>query len=303
MHFSVWVSFERPWDEVLALAHHVEAEGWHGFWYADHFMPDTPDGTPADGPGFECWTILAGIAAAVPRLRLGSLVSPTTAHHPAILAKRAMTVDHISGGRAILGVGAGWQVNEHHAYGIELYEPKARVDRFAEALPIMRSLLHDQRTTFAGQYFTFTDAPCDPKPVQSSLPIMVGTGSARMLRLTARFADEWNTWGDVAEAAVRNDRFLTACEKEGRDPSTIRKSVQAMVWLVDDQAAIDKLRARVPAGRSLVGRATELVDTIGAYQALGFDELIIPDFNLGRAPEARQDAYDRLHTDVLSQVG
>jgi alkanesulfonate monooxygenase SsuD/methylene tetrahydromethanopterin reductase-like flavin-dependent oxidoreductase (luciferase family) len=302
MRCSVWPSFARPWDETLALAQHVEAAGWHGFWYADHYMPDTPDGAPADGPGFECWTVLAGIGAAVPRLRLGSLVSPTTAHHPALLAKRAMTTDHISGGRVILGVGAGWQVNEHRAYGIELFEPKERVDRFAEALQIMRGLLHDQRTTLAGQHFTFTDAPCDPKPVQQPLPIMVGTGSPRMMRLTARWADEWNTWGDPAQAKERHDLLVRACEKEGRDPASLRKSVQTMFFLVDDQATIDKLKDRVPAGRSLLGTAAELQERVSAYVELGYDELIVPDFTLGHTHEARLAMYDRLQSDVLSAV-
>jgi alkanesulfonate monooxygenase SsuD/methylene tetrahydromethanopterin reductase-like flavin-dependent oxidoreductase (luciferase family) len=189
MRFSVWPSFQRPWAEVLDLARHVESAGWHGLWFADHYMADTPDGSPSDDPALECWTTLAALAAAVPRLQLGSLVSPSSVHHPALLAKQATTVDQVAGGRVVLGVGAGWQVNEHRAYGFELAPPKERVDRFAELIQILRSLLHDDRTTFHGRWFTVEDAPCQPKGADGPIPIMVGTPSPRMLRLTARWAD------------------------------------------------------------------------------------------------------------------
>ena len=302
MRFSVWPSFERPWSEVLDLAQRVESAGWHGLWYADHFMMDTPDGSPSDGPALECWAVLAGLAAAVPRLRLGSLVSPTTVHHPAVLAKRACTIDHISGGRLVVGVGAGWQVNEHRAYGIDLFSLGERIGRFAEALEILRDLLRHERTTKAGRHFTVTDAPCQPKAVQDPLPIMVGASGPRMLRATARFADEWNTWGDLPQAAERNAIFEDACETVGRDPGTLRRSVQAMLFVTDDQATTDKLRAVVPAGRSLVGSPAEIVDAMGRYAQMGFDQFIVPDFNLGASAEARWEAFERIREDVVAQV-
>jgi alkanesulfonate monooxygenase SsuD/methylene tetrahydromethanopterin reductase-like flavin-dependent oxidoreductase (luciferase family) len=257
-------------------------------------MNDAPDGAPSDGEALECWSVLAGLAAAVPRLRLGSLVSPTTFHHPALLAKQACTVDRISGGRLILGIGAGWQVNEHRAYGVELPEPGPRVTRFAEAIEILRRLTTEARTTFAGEHFTLTDAPCEPKPVQSSLPIMVGTASPRMLRITARWADEWNTWGDPAETARRTELFRAACEREGRDPATVRRSAQAMVFLVDDADAAARLREKVPEGRSIVGGDEAVLEAVAAYEALGVDELIVPDFTLGPTAQARLEAYARL---------
>ncbi len=302
MHFSVWPSFERPWSEVLDVAQRAEAVGWHGLWYADHYMTDTPDGAPSDAAVLECWAVLAGLAAAVPRLRLGSLVSPTTVHHPAVLAKRACTVDHISGGRLVLGIGAGWQVNEHRAYGIELYPPGERVGRFVEAIEILRDLLQQDRTTKAGRHFTVTDAPCQPKAVQDPLPIMVGASGPRMLRATARFADEWNTWGDLPQAAQRSVVLEEACEAVGRDPGTVRRSVQAMLFVTEDQAATDKLRERVPAGRCLIGSAPEMVDAMGRYGEMGFDEFIVPDFNLGASAEARWEAFERIREDVVAQV-
>lgn len=302
MRFSIWPNYERPWAEALAVALDAEANGWDGFWYADHYMPNTEDGSVADGPVLECWSVLAGIAAAVPRLRLGTLVAPTTVHHPALLAKRAATIDQMSGGRLVLGIGAGWQVNEHQAYGIDLLSPKDRVDRFAEAIEIVHSMLSGGRTTFAGQHFTITDAPCDPSPVQDRLPILVGTGSPRMLRLTARFADEWNTWGDPATVAEKVTLLETACEKEGRDPTTMARSAQALVFLVDDAAKAESLRAFVPAGRSIVGGVAELQDVIGQYAAIGVDELIIPDFTLGNTAEERLDTFRRLKADVIDPL-
>jgi probable F420-dependent oxidoreductase len=300
MRFSIWPLYTRPWDELLTVARHVEETGWHGLWYADHYMPDTPGGEPADGPVHECWTILAALGAAVPRLRLGSLVSPLTVHHPALLAKRAASLDHLTGGRLVLGIGAGWQVNEHRAYGFELPAPKERVDRFAEGIEIVRSLLREPRTTFHGTHFQVTDAPCDPKPLQDPLPILVGTGSPRMLRLTARFADEWNTWGTPERVRTVMAALDQACEAEGRDPATVRRTAQAMVSLHDDPEAAAAARTKMPADRSLVGSLSELVDRLGEYAEAGLDEFIVPDFTLGRTPEARLETIDRIWEQAAS---
>src|ERR1700746_2579019 len=154
-------------------------------------MPNTGDATPARGDVYECWALLPALAAVTRRVRIGTLVSPTSVHHPALLAKRPATIDGLSGGRMVLGLGAGWQVNEHHAYGIELEPPGKRVSRFAEAIQIVRSMLSQDSTTFSGAYYGITDAPCDQKPVQAPLPILVGTRGPRMLRITARYAGEW----------------------------------------------------------------------------------------------------------------
>ena len=141
MDFSVWPAPGRSWDDIAATARLADESGWHGIWFADHYMPNTEDGAVADGDTHECWAILPALAAITDRVRLGSLVSPTSVHHPALLANRISTIDHISNGRAVLGLGAGWQVNEHQAYGIELPDPGERVGRFDEAIQIVRSLL------------------------------------------------------------------------------------------------------------------------------------------------------------------
>src|SRR2546425_2448569 len=179
MHLSAWPSTGRPWREIVELAGHFEAAGWDGLYLADHFMPhgDLTDphadqSLPLDGDKLECWSVLAALAATVPRIRLGTLVSSVTFRHPAVLANMAAAIDNISDGRVVLGIGAGWQLNEHLAYGLELGAPKERLDRFEEACQVITSLLRERRTTFAGRYFTLSDAPNQPSPVQTPLPLL-----------------------------------------------------------------------------------------------------------------------------------
>lgn len=290
MKFSLWPNMNRTPDDVLAMARWADDAGWYGVWYADHYMPNTGDTSVASGDAHECWAMLPAIAAVTSRVRVGPLVSPTSVHHPALLANRAATLDHLSHGRFVLGIGAGWQINEHAAYGIELEAPGPRVTRFEEAIQIIRSLHAEERTDFAGRVYTITNAPCEPKPVQATLPILVGTGSPRMLRITARFADEWNTWGDPEWAGRRRAALLEACDQVGRDPGSVWSSVNALVAL-DGEAG--------PPGRpTLAGSAAQVVDALGRYAELGFDEFIVPDWNLGDDPAERLDALARFDDEV-----
>jgi alkanesulfonate monooxygenase SsuD/methylene tetrahydromethanopterin reductase-like flavin-dependent oxidoreductase (luciferase family) len=289
-------------SEVFDTARWAERAGWYGVWYADHYMPNTGSEEVATGDCHECWAMLPAIAAVTERVRIGSLVAPTSVHHPAVLANRATTIDHISNGRMVLGLGAGWQINEHKAYGIELEPPKQRVDRFDEAIQIIRSLLGDDRTTFEGDVYTIIDAPCDPAPIQSPLPILVGTGGPRMLRITARFADEWNTWGGPTMASGARAKFDAACASVERDPASMWTSVQALMVLTDNDAHADKVLAGPMGPRSVAGTATRLVDVLGEYTELGFDEFIVPDFNLGTTPEARRESLDRINEEVVAQL-
>jgi probable F420-dependent oxidoreductase len=292
--FSLWPSNERGPAEVLDAARAAEDAGWHGVWLADHYMPNTGDSTPARGDAYECWGLLPAIAAVTARIRIGSLVSPTSVHHPALLAKRAATIDRLSSGRMVLGLGAGWQINEHHAYGIDLEPPGKRVSRFEEAIQIVKSLLEQDTTTFDGACYTITDAPCDPKPVQAPLPLLVGTRSPRMLRITTRYADEWNTWGTPAQAAEFRAALLRTCAETGRDPVTIRTSANALVHLGEGTP---------PPGRAVIsGSAAELADQFGQYAEAGFDEFIVPDWNLGADKSLRADNVARIKAEVLDQL-
>ena len=207
-----------------------------------------------------------------------------------MLAKRAATIDRLSGGRMVLGLGAGWQVNEHHAYGIELEPPGKRVSRFEEAIQVVRSLLAEDVTTFHGACYDITDAPCDPKPVQAPLPILVGTRSPRMLRITARHADEWNTWATPEDAAVHRAALMAACETAGRDPRAMRTSVNALIHLDGGPPS--------PGRAVLAGSAGQLTDQLGRYAELGFDEFILPDWNLGTGSELA-DNLARIKGEVM----
>ncbi len=292
MKFSLWPSNTRAPADVLEDVRGAEASGWYGVWLADHYMPNTGDTTPARGDVYECWALLPALAAVTERVRIGTLVSPTSVHHPALLAKRAATIDQLSGGRFVLGLGAGWQLNEHHAYGIDLEPPGKRVGRFEEAIAIVRSMLADDTTTFAGEFYNLTDAPADPKPVQAPLPLLVGTRGPRMLRITARHANEWNTW-HAPDLADRIQALAEACEKAGRDPATMSRSVNALIDL-DGSAP--------PSGRTLAGSAQQLIDQLGQYAGLGFDEFILPDANLGATVAERADQLARIKAEVFDQL-
>ncbi len=303
MKFSMWPNPERPPAEVLDLARVADAEGWHCLWYADHYMPNSGSEDVLPGNVHECWAMLPAIAAVTEQVRIGSLVAPTSVHHPAVLANRASTIDHISNGRLVLGIGAGWQINEHHVYGIDLEEPATRVSRFEEAIQIIKSLLNDDVTDFHGDFYDITDAPANPKPVQSPLPILVGTGSPRMLRITARHADEWNTWGAPDMAGGALDKLHTACEQVERDPSTLWKSTQALVFMTDNADLAANIRGGDMGERSIIGSNAQLVDEIGRYVDLGFDELIVPDFTLGGTAEERIAKYREFQAEVAAHFG
>jgi alkanesulfonate monooxygenase SsuD/methylene tetrahydromethanopterin reductase-like flavin-dependent oxidoreductase (luciferase family) len=298
MEFAVWPSFQRSWAETLDLARWAAGAGFAQFWYADHLMANTDDDRVDADDSLEGWTVLAAVAASVPGIRLTSMVSPVTIHHPVVLAKRAVTVDHLSGGRATLGLGAGWQVNEHRAYGFDLRPVGERVSHFAEAIEVIHRLLRDDHVSFEGRWYHLDGAPLRPRPID--LPLLVGTGSPRMMGIRARFADEWNTWGDPTQVAERTSVFVAAAERAGADPSRLRRSAQALVFLVDDPATASRLRESAPAGRSLVGGAGELVELLGRYVDLGVDCFAVPDFVLGDSPGERADTYARLHDEVLS---
>ena len=193
MRFSFWTGNGQSWEDTLEGCRYAESTGWDGIWYADHFMPNEDN---VDQPIHEAWSVLAAIAACVPRVRIGPLVAGNTYRNPALTAKIAATIDHISGGRVVLGIGAGWQENEHEKYGFDFSTVKGRLDRLDEAVEIITSLLANNRTDFQGEHYSVTDAPLDPKPIQNKIPLMIGGGGRkRTLRTAAIHADEWNYWG------------------------------------------------------------------------------------------------------------
>jgi len=303
MRFSIWPSPMRSWADVLDIVGHCEAAGWDGAYFADHFMPNDPDGDrPLDGSTLECWSVLAGLAAATARVRLGPLVCGNTYRHPAVLANNAATVDHVSNGRVVLGLGAGWQVNEHRAYGIELFDTKTRLDRFEEACAVVRSLLDNERTTFDGQHYRLVDAPCDPKPVQARLPLLLGGGGEkRTLRIVARYADEWNIWGTAEVVAQKSGVLARHCEAVGRDPGTIVRSTQALLFLSEDETWLARKREQDPGRPVIVGTPEEVLEIVAGYRDVGVEELIVPDWTMGPVARAK-DTYDLFIERVASAL-
>jgi alkanesulfonate monooxygenase SsuD/methylene tetrahydromethanopterin reductase-like flavin-dependent oxidoreductase (luciferase family) len=233
-------SLARVYDEFQM----AEDLGFDHAWLVDHLV-DT-DGPP-DYPCLEAWTLLAALAARTRRIRLGVLVTSNTFRNPAVLLKEAVTVDHISDGRLILGLGSGWHLDEHRRYGIDLPEPPERVDRFAEAVELISLLMSQPRTTFRGRYYHLDDAPLEPPPVQQPrIPILIAAHRPRMLRLAARFADQWDTFAEmpgtatdgVASTIEERIRALDdACRAIGRDPGEIRRSTWATAAALDSEAA------------------------------------------------------------------
>lgn len=282
MRFSVWPSLSQPWADVLEVTTHAEATGWDGVYVADHFMGSGGDWGPDTTPNLEATATLPALAMATERLRLGTLVLGNTYRHPAVLASWAATTDHVSGGRLLLGIGAGWQENEHEQYGIDLPPPGRRIERFEEACLVLKGLLRDERTTMGGRHYQLTDAVSEPKPLQQPLPLLIGGKGDRMLGVVARHADEWNMWGLADTIAERSAVLDRRCEAVGRDPGSIKRSAQALVLLTDDRAEADVFLAGTGGRAAVAGTTDDLLDAVVAWQAVGLDEVIVPDFTLGR---------------------
>jgi alkanesulfonate monooxygenase SsuD/methylene tetrahydromethanopterin reductase-like flavin-dependent oxidoreductase (luciferase family) len=291
MRFSVWPSPAQPWADILAIATHAEATGWDGIYVADHFMGDGQRAGDTIQPTFEATALLAGLATATSRVRLGSLVLGITYRHPAVLANWAKTVDAISGGRLLLGVGAGWQENEHEQYGIELGTPGVRIDRLEEALAVLEGLLRAPVTNVAGTHYRLTDAVMEPKP--GRLPILIGAKGPRMMGVVARHADEWNAWSTPADFAERSAALDAACARNGRDPSSIARSTQALFFVGVEGAKLDSLVERAAPRAAVGGGAEQLGEAVRGWADAGVDEVIVPDFTLGFGAK-KLEAYDLL---------
>lgn len=202
-----------------------EMEAFESAWNWDHFYPLAP---PYDGPNLEGWTMLAALAQATQRIRVGAMVNGMHHRHPAVTANMAATMDHISNGRFELGMGAGWNFMESDAYGIDLGELRDRSDRLEEGMEVIISLLENQTTTHEGRFFSLTDAWCEPKPIQARIPMVIGgKGRVRTLRTVARFADQWDmTFPDHPDDWRELDDVLRKhCGRVGRDESTITRSI------------------------------------------------------------------------------
>jgi F420-dependent oxidoreductase-like protein len=261
------------WQEMVALWREVEALGFDSAWVFDHLLPIFSDPT---GPCLEGWTSLSALAMVTQRVRLGVLVTGNTYRHPAVLAKMATTLDIISQGRLILGLGAGWFELEHKTYGLPFPSVRERLQRLEEALTVITRLWTEGRVTFAGRYYELTDAFLNPRPVQQPCPpILVGaSGEQVALDIVARHADIWNSFGSP-EVFQRKIAVLTEhCRKVGRDPETIEKSVLLQMTLTDDPETTRRARENESWGM-LAGSPAEIRQQIERYIAVGVTHIII----------------------------
>lgn len=302
MRFSVWVSSGHSWDEVLGLSAYAETAGWDGVWIPDHFMPPergygnevAPADDPELGPVHEAWTLAAAVAGLVRHIRIGVLVSGNTYRHPAVVAKMAATIDHISGGRFLPGLGAGWQENEHRRYGIPFPTAAERSDRLEEAAAVISSLLgHRGRSTVEGMYYQLTEAPLEPKPVQSPMPLLIGgKGERRTIRTAARYATHWNCWGTPQSMDHKIGVLAQHCADAGRGTDEIEVSTNAFLHILEDPVEGETRRAEMGERGGLVGTPSQIRAQVEAYAGAGVDEIVIAGFNY--PPREFRNALTRL---------
>ena len=248
------------WEQWLALAGACEEHGLEGLFRSDHYGPLM--GMPERG-SLDAWATLAGLAARTSRIRLGTLVSPATFRPPAVLAKNVVTVDHISGGRVELGLGAGWHEGEHRAHGFEFPATPVRMERLAEQLEIVTRSWSEDSFSFQGRHYQLQDLRALPKPVQRPRPTLLVGGRAgpKSLALAARFADEYNVTGlPMEELPERRARQLDAWREAGRDPGTARMSLMTTGVVGRDRTEVERRVGRVLAVTGSNDSVAEVID-------------------------------------------
>jgi F420-dependent oxidoreductase-like protein len=290
MRFGLWIATDRPFDDVLASALEAERTGWDAVYLADHFMPRED---PPVGPRLESWTTLGALAARTSKIRLGVLVTGNTYRHPAVLAKMAATVDRVSDGRLVLGLGAGWQRNEHVAYGIELPEVPELLGRLEEACQVIKMLFENERSNFEGRWYQLRDAPLEPKPVQNPLPLLLGVSGEKIaMGIAARHADIWNYWSTPDTILHKLQVLDRHCADAGRDPTTLERYTQALVRMSDEREELEAIRREPSHQPQIVGKPADLREAMASYNEAGIDEFIVSDRTLGdnRAERSEQMA-------------
>jgi F420-dependent oxidoreductase-like protein len=279
LRFGLVRNQNLPWETLLRHFRHFEALGFDSAWPCDHFQRPSIPGAPY----LEGWTLLAALAALTSRIRLGLLVTSNTFRHPSLLAKQAVTLDHVSNGRLELGLGTGWYVPEHERFGLRFPPAPERVERFREAVALLHLLMTRDVTTYEGRYYQVREAPFRPGPVQRPRPpLTLGAHGPKMLRVVAEYADRWNSYGTTEQIRERNARLDDACAAVGRDPETITRSLYG--WTLE--LGVDPWQS--PAA---------FEDVVGRYREVGIGEFLM------EAPdEAQFGVLERVATDVLPRL-
>jgi probable F420-dependent oxidoreductase len=278
------VERECRWSEILDMARAIEDLGYDSLWLGEHLLYRWQD-RPPRGP-WEAWAMLAALAAVTKRVELGPFVACTAFHNPAILAKRADTIDEISGGRFILGLGAGWNETEFRAFGVPFDH---RIDRFEEAFTIIRTLLREGAVDFEGTYYSARDCELLPRgPRPGGPPLMIGSTGPRMLRIAAPFVDSWNAWFADTENSPAGVAALTAqvdaaCVEVGRDPADIERTVAVLVQLPGGTGRTMGDATVAQAVTPLGGSDDEMAEELRAYAlaGIGHVQLVLDPITVG----------------------
>ena len=276
LQFGIVRNQNLPWKTMVRHWQVFEELGFDSIWHADHYQRPS---LPAE-PFLEGWTLLAALALQTQKPRIGILVSSNTFRHPALLAKQAVTVDHIANGRLEFGLGMGWYKAEHERFGVDFPETPELVGRFAEAVELIDLLLRQDVTTWRGTYYEVREAPFRPAPVQQPRPpITLGAHGPRMLRIVARYADRWNSYGTTEEIRERNAHLDEACAEVGRDPGEIIRSLYG--WTI-------------PMGVDPWSSVDAFADVVGRYREVGIGEFLM------EAPHEHQfPMMERIATELL----
>jgi alkanesulfonate monooxygenase SsuD/methylene tetrahydromethanopterin reductase-like flavin-dependent oxidoreductase (luciferase family) len=306
MKFGAQVScYLTTWDEIRAVVETMEAGRWYSMYHADHFVPPNRPGAGEYEPAYEGYSTIAAVASITNRLRLGHLVLGNTYRNPALVAKMAGTIDHISHGRFQLGIGAAWFQREHEAYGWDFPSMRERSDRFEEACSLIRALFtSDSPVDFEGQYYRLDGASLSPGSVQEPhIPILVGgTGETRTLRTLAMYGDVFNLDGFAArrDGGMSLDLYRRTievlnrhCGAVGRDPGEIRHTVLVPTKVSDDKAEVDEFIEAIGPG-TIAGTAEYVIDRVGELVDEGVDEIMF-----GRLPNDPQE-FQRFEEEVIA---
>ncbi len=289
------------WPALLEAGRRADRLGFDTLWTWDHLYPIIGS---SDGPIFEGWLTLAAWAQATERIRIGLMVGANTFREPALTAKMATTLDHISGGRAILGIGGAWFEEEHAAYGIPFGSGfPERLRWLGEALPVMRGMLHGERPTAAGPRYSAIAVRNDPPPVQERLPLLIGGGGEQVtLKLVARYGDANNVGGGLERVRHKDAVLVRHCETIGRDPAEIERTTGiGMVVIRDARAEAERIQREIfarngdaaPWTDQPVGTPEDVAEKIAPYLGIGYRHLIA-----GFPPPYDEESMTRLATEV-----
>jgi len=284
---AFWIN-RTDWPDLRAACLAAERVGWDSIWIDDHLLAD--EGDPAD-PKMEGWATLSALAVLTERVRLGLLVAANTFRNPGLTAKLATTVDHLSDGRLVLGLGGGWFEREHDAFGIDFGAGFGeRLDRLDEAVGLIRRLLDGERVTHEGRFYAMHDALCAPLPIQPRLPILIGgSGPTKTLRTTARYADQWNGYGPPEKVAATSEILRQRCAEVGRPFYQIERTVTVDVLVRDSVEAAQAGWTAIARsygieyrtspdgeyrGLTVGGPVSEVAKGLDAYRRLGIGELV-----------------------------